>query len=74
VENRAPNDLAPLEPQAAPQEVRTLATALNQLLAAVQESVAAQKRFMQIAAEYKPASLGDALHGGSHVLDPGLHV
>lgn len=50
VENRAPNDLAPLEPQAAPQEVRTLATALNQLLAAVQESVAAQKRFISNAA------------------------
>ena len=29
------------------------------------DALAAQKRFMQIAAEYKPASLGDALHGGS---------
>lgn len=53
VENRAPNDLAPiapLEPQDAPQEVRTLATAINQLLAAVQESVAAQRRFISNAA------------------------
>src|SRR3569833_120831 len=29
------------------------------------DALAAQKRFMQIAAEYKPASLGDALHGGA---------
>lgn len=50
VEHRAPNDLAPLPPQAAPAEVRTLATALNQLLAAVQESVAAQRRFISNAA------------------------
>jgi len=50
VENRAPNDLTPLQPQAAPQEVRSLATAVNQLLAAVQESVAAQRRFISNAA------------------------
>jgi len=50
VENRAANDLAPLQPQAAPQEVRSLATALNQLLAAVQESVTAQRRFISNAA------------------------
>ena len=29
------------------------------------DALAAQKRFMQIAAEYKPVSLGDALHGGT---------
>jgi len=29
------------------------------------DALAAQKRFMAIAAEFKPASLGDALHGGS---------
>jgi len=29
------------------------------------DALTAQKRFMQIAAEYKPVSLGDALHGGS---------
>lgn len=29
------------------------------------DALAAQKRFMQIAMEYKPVSLGDALHGGS---------
>lgn len=50
VENRAPNDLAPLELQAAPREVRSLARALNALLAAVQESVAAQRRFISNAA------------------------
>ncbi len=50
VQDRAPNDLAPLELQAAPQEVRALAKALNQLLAAVQASVAAQRRFIGHAA------------------------
>lgn len=50
VEDRAPNDLAPLELEAAPQEVRSLARALNQLLGAVQESVAAQRRFISNAA------------------------
>lgn len=51
VEHRAPHDLAPLAPlNGAPQEVRTLATAINQLLAAVQESVAAQRRFVSNAA------------------------
>jgi two-component system sensor histidine kinase TctE len=50
VENRAPNDLAPIELQAAPQEVRALAGAVNQLLGAVQESVAGQKRFISNAA------------------------
>ena len=50
VENRAPNDLAPIELQAAPEEVRALAGAVNQLLGAVQESVAAQRRFISNAA------------------------
>lgn len=50
VQDRAPNDLAPLQLHAAPQEVRALARALNQLLAAVQESVAAQRRFISHAA------------------------
>ncbi|NRF69133.1 sensor histidine kinase [Aquincola sp. S2] len=50
VEDRAPNDLAPLELEAAPQEVRALARALNALLAAVQESVAGQRRFISNAA------------------------
>jgi two-component system sensor histidine kinase TctE len=50
VEDRAPNDLAPLELTAAPQELRSLVQALNQLLAAVQESIAAQRRFISNAA------------------------
>ncbi|MFN7726975.1 MAG: sensor histidine kinase [Rubrivivax sp.] len=50
VEHRAPNSLAPLDPQNAPEEVRSLATALNQLLAEVQESVAGQRRFISNAA------------------------
>lgn len=50
VEDRAPNDLAPLRLDAAPQELRSLAQALNALLAAVHESVAAQRRFISDAA------------------------
>ena len=50
VEDRAPNDLAPLKIDAAPQELRSLARALNDLLAAVHESVAAQRRFVNDAA------------------------
>jgi two-component system, OmpR family, sensor histidine kinase TctE len=50
VEDRAPNDLAPLALHAAPPEVRALAKALNELLAAVQESVIAQRRFISNAA------------------------
>ncbi len=50
VQDRGPGDLAPLALQAAPQEVRALAGALNQLLAAVQISVAAQRRFISHAA------------------------
>lgn len=50
VEDRAPNDLAPIELDAAPLEVRALAKAINTLLAAVRESVHAQKRFISDAA------------------------
>jgi len=50
VEDRAPNDLAPIELEAAPQEVRALAKAINSLLAEVQESVSSQKRFISDAA------------------------
>src|SRR5687768_14792824 len=50
VEDRAPNDLAPIELDAAPLEVRALAKAINTLLAEVRESVQAQKRFISDAA------------------------
>jgi len=50
VEDRAPNDLAPLRLEDAPQELRSLVKALNDLLAAVHESVAAQRRFVNDAA------------------------
>ena len=50
VEGRAPNDLAPLRIDTAPQELRSLARALNDLLAAVHESVASQRRFVNDAA------------------------
>jgi two-component system sensor histidine kinase TctE len=50
VEDRAPNDPTPVSLHDAPQEVRALARALNSLLAAVHESVAAQRRFISHAA------------------------
>lgn len=50
VEDRAPNDLAPIELQSAPAEVRALVKALNTLLGEVHESVSAQKRFISNAA------------------------
>lgn len=50
VEDRAPNDLAPLELEAAPREVHALAKAINTLLAAVHQSVSGQRRFISDAA------------------------
>ncbi len=50
VEGRAPNDLTPIELEAAPGEVRALAQAINDLLGAVQHNVGAQKRFISDAA------------------------
>ncbi len=50
VEDRAADHLAPLQLDAAPREVHALARALNQLLAAVQHSVEAQRRFLSHAA------------------------
>jgi two-component system sensor histidine kinase TctE len=50
VEDRAPNDLAPLQLDTAPTELRSLVAALNSLLAAVQGSMAAQRRFISDAA------------------------
>ncbi|MDP1899251.1 MAG: sensor histidine kinase [Rubrivivax sp.] len=50
VEGRAPNDLAPIELEAAPPEVRSLARAINTLLAEVRHNVVAQKRFISDAA------------------------
>ncbi|NDY90660.1 sensor histidine kinase [Ideonella livida] len=50
VEGRAPDDLQPLEIDAAAQEVRALALAINTLMAQVQHSVQAQKRFISDAA------------------------
>jgi two-component system sensor histidine kinase TctE len=51
VESRAPDDLTPLKLDLAPVELRSLAGALNDLLAAVQRQIGAQKRF-----------IGDAAH------------
>jgi two-component system sensor histidine kinase TctE len=50
VEGRSPADLTPLRVEAAPQELRSLVRALNDLLASVRLSVDAQKRFIADAA------------------------
>jgi two-component system sensor histidine kinase TctE len=50
VEGRSPADLTPLRVEAAPQELRSLVRALNELLASVRQSVEAQKRFIADAA------------------------
>jgi two-component system sensor histidine kinase TctE len=50
VEGRSPADLTPLRVEAAPQELRSLVRALNDLLASVRQSVDAQKRFIADAA------------------------
>ena len=50
VEDRGPNDLAPLKLESAPREVHALAKAVNTLLAAVHESVSGQRRFISDAA------------------------
>ena len=50
VEGRSPLNLAPLRIDAAPQEVRALVRALNELLASVQHNVNAQQRFIADAA------------------------
>lgn len=50
VEGRDANDLTPIELDVAPQEVRALARAVNELLADAQRHVVAQKRFISDAA------------------------
>jgi two-component system sensor histidine kinase TctE len=50
VEARAPSDLAPLQIEQAPSELRSLVAALNRLLSEVQGSVATQRRFISDAA------------------------
>ena len=50
VEGRAANDLTPIQIDAAPPEVRSLALAMNSLLVEVNHNVVAQKRFISDAA------------------------
>jgi len=50
VEGRDANDLTPIELDVAPQEVRALAQAVNELLAAAQRHVGVQQRFISDAA------------------------
>lgn len=50
VVDRAPDNLSPIQLATAPEEVRALVNALNELLHAVQHSVAGQRRFISDAA------------------------
>ena len=50
VEGRSPLNLTPLQIDAAPQEVRSLVHALNELLTSVRQNVSAQQRFIADAA------------------------
>ncbi len=50
VVDRAPDDLTPIQLATSPEEVRVLVNALNELLHAVQHSVAGQRRFISDAA------------------------
>jgi two-component system sensor histidine kinase TctE len=50
VEGRSPLNLMPLQIDAAPQEVRSLVQALNELLTSVRQNVSAQQRFIADAA------------------------
>ena len=81
VESRAPNDLAPIRLEAAPEEVRSLAIALNALLAEVRESVDTQKRFISDAAHQLRTPLAGlksqtelALASAALGNDPELHA
>ncbi|HEY4066644.1 MAG TPA: sensor histidine kinase [Burkholderiaceae bacterium] len=81
VENRAPDDLAPVRLEAAPEEVRGLARALNALLAEVRENVTAQKRFISDAAHQLRTPLAGlksqtelALASTASSTDPELHA
>ncbi len=81
VESRAINDLAPIRLEAAPEEVRSLALALNTLLAEVRDNVNAQKRFISDAAHQLRTPLAGlksqtelALASASVSADPELHA
>jgi two-component system sensor histidine kinase TctE len=83
VSGRAPGNLAPLQLEVAPEEVRDLVAALNTLLAAVQDSLVQQRRFINDAAHQLRTPLAGlksqaelaikALEHGNHP-DPSLHV
>ena len=46
IRNRRPDDLAPIDPQAAPEELEPLLVAFNELLQRMQHNIAAQRRFI----------------------------
>lgn len=83
VSRRAPGDLAPLRLDVAPEEVRDLVGALNTLLAAVQESLIQQRRFINDAAHQLRTPLAGLKSQTElalkeleqrHYPDPGLHA
>jgi len=78
VEDKAPNDLAPLQLDAAPTELRSLVSALNRLLAAVQGSMVAQRRFISDAAHQLRTPLAGLKSQTELALkeatDPALHA
>ena len=50
IDNRGSNDLSPLDPDAAPQDLRPLILSINGLMERLRASVAAQRRFIADAA------------------------
>jgi two-component system sensor histidine kinase TctE len=50
IDNRGSNDLTPLDPEAAPQDMRPLILSVNGLMERLAESIAAQRRFIADAA------------------------
>jgi len=78
VEARAPSDLAPLQIDQAPSELRSLVAALNRLLSEVQGSVATQRRFISDAAHQLRTPLAGLKSQTELALtdatDPALHA
>ncbi len=46
IRNRSPDDLAPIDPKGAPEELEPLLNAFNELLQRMQHNIAAQRRFL----------------------------
>ncbi len=78
VSGRGPDDLAPVELESAPEEVRDLAAALNTLLTAVHDNVVHQRRFISDAAHQLRTPLAGLKSQTELALkeatDPALHA